>query len=214
MRRLFLLTGIALPLALRAQGDYVDTDRGRPWRIEDATPLERFALDLQLTPVRLERLGAGTQRWGIEPSLAYGIAALTQLEVGMPLVTQPPRGGAGFSGAGVDLSLLHALTIEREHWPAIALAASAWLPAGAAGPSNTTGSVGARITRSFSGPVRVHLNYDYTVGAPAAKDLGTIDRWSAGVGLDHALPLRSLLVGVETFAAQPYAGGDLAYTSS
>src|SRR5215213_2714705 len=38
-----------------AQTDYYNTDEGRPVRVEDAYPTERYAFELQLAPVRLER---------------------------------------------------------------------------------------------------------------------------------------------------------------
>ena len=205
---------VAVPLALHAQGDYVNTDRGRPLRIEDATPLERYALDVQLTPLRFERLAGGRQTWGVEPSLAYGIGTLTHVEVGLPLVADDDRAKARLAGGGVAVTLFHALSIERESWPAIALAASALLPAGGAGPTQTLGSIGARVTRSFAGPFRVHLNYDAALVVPRLADRGFADRWSAGIGVDHPMPLRALVLGLETYAAQPFGGGAVAWTTA
>ena len=43
-----------------AQTDYYNTDAGRPITIEDAYPVERRALELQLAPLRLERARGGT----------------------------------------------------------------------------------------------------------------------------------------------------------
>ena len=46
-----------------AQTDYYNTDRGRPVQIEDAYPTERYAFELKLAPVRLERARGGLYRW-------------------------------------------------------------------------------------------------------------------------------------------------------
>jgi hypothetical protein len=59
---LTLLFGAAAPLA--AQTDYYNTDAGRPVLIEDAYPTERYAFELQLAPLRLERVSGGVYNWG------------------------------------------------------------------------------------------------------------------------------------------------------
>jgi hypothetical protein len=74
----------ANPLA--AQTDYYNTDARRPVRIEDAYPVERYAFEAQVAPLRLERLSGGVYHWEIEPELAYGILPRTHLEVGLPLI--------------------------------------------------------------------------------------------------------------------------------
>ena len=73
---------------LAAQTDYYNTDAGRPVRIEDAYPVERYAFEAQVAPLRLERADGGGYHWEIEPELAYGIFPRTQVEVGLPLTFQ------------------------------------------------------------------------------------------------------------------------------
>src|SRR5688572_14514941 len=82
----FLFAMLGLPGAAEAQTDYYNTDAGRPVLIEDAHPTERYAFELQLAPLRLERAAPGDYSWSVEPELAYGILARTHLEVGFPIL--------------------------------------------------------------------------------------------------------------------------------
>src|SRR5947199_3663291 len=52
---------------LPAQTDYYNTDRGRPLQIEDAYTTERYAFELKLASVRLERVNGGQYNWDVEP---------------------------------------------------------------------------------------------------------------------------------------------------
>ena len=61
---------LAAASPLHGQTDYYNTDAGRPILIEDAYPVERYAFELQLAPVRLERERGGLCNWGFEPELA------------------------------------------------------------------------------------------------------------------------------------------------
>ncbi|HVJ63479.1 MAG TPA: NAD(P)/FAD-dependent oxidoreductase, partial [Tahibacter sp.] len=57
-RGLVIASLAAASLAARpaaAQTDYYNTDAGRPITIEDAYPVERRAVEIQLAPLRLER---------------------------------------------------------------------------------------------------------------------------------------------------------------
>ena len=83
---------VLLAPSLGAQTDYYNTDRGRPVQIEDALAVERYAFEVQVAPLRLERERGGRYHWEVAPELAYGILPRTQLEVGFPLVW---RDGAG-----------------------------------------------------------------------------------------------------------------------
>jgi hypothetical protein len=210
----FLLTALlcSVPSLLRAQTDYINTDRGRPLRIEDALSVERYSLEFQLSPFRIDRSASGDSR-SFEPSLTYGIAAFTQIEIGTPFVSvRNARGGYGTMLGGVDISLLRTLHIETDRVPSLALSAHATLPAGAAGPRSTTGSIGALMTRSFSGPFRIHANADVAVTGPSAWSDGTdAERWTAGIGIDHPIALRSALIGAEVYAEEPIQRGATAW---
>ena len=212
------LIAIATPHQAAAQTDYYNTDRGRPLQMEDAYATERYAFELQLAPLRLERMHGGTYNWGIEPEIAYGVLPRTQLEIGVPLAYVDPRGTAErtFGGAGVEVSLLHNLNVETRTLPALALVADVVFPAGGLGPDRTYPSVKAIATRTYSW-LRFHANAQYTF-SDRAKDRATaeqggtagvveVSRWVTGVAIDKTLPLRSMLIGAEAFARQPLAPG-------
>ncbi|HEU4565127.1 MAG TPA: transporter [Gemmatimonadaceae bacterium] len=201
---------LAVAAPARAQTDFYNTDVGRPLRIEDANPVERYALELQAAPLRLERAAGGEYRWELEPALSYGILPRTQLEIGVPLVAADAGVGSRSAGvAGVDVSVLHALNTETLSLPALALGASVLAPVGGLAADHAYGSLKAIATRTTS-LARFHLNGEYTLGptlraepdGAAPRDIG---RWLAGAAVDRTFPLRSLLVGAELYARQPLA---------
>jgi hypothetical protein len=192
----------ALPAA--AQTDYYNTDKGRPVRIEDAAPVERYAFELQLAPLRMEREGGGEYTWEVAPELAYGIFPRTQLEVGFPIayVDGVDDNHAGL--AGIEVAALHNLNIETRTLPAFAVAAEVLLPVGSLAPERTYTSLKGIATRTLSW-ARFHVNGQYTFGPDAGEDdeTGEASRWMAGVAVDRAFPLRGLLVMADVFAEQP-----------
>lgn len=212
------LTALVAPHVAAAQTDFYNTDRGRPLQIEDAYPTERYAFELQLAPLRLERAQGGTYNWGVEPEIAYGVLPRTQLEIGVPLAYVDRRGSAQrtFGGAGVEVSLLHNLNVETETLPALAVVADVVFPAGGLGPDRTYPSVKAIATRTYSW-LRFHANAQYTFNdrakdravAAQGDNAGVVElsRWMTGIAVDKTLPLRSMLIGAETFARQPIMPG-------
>jgi len=194
---------VAVPL--RAQTDYYNTDAGRPLRVEDAYPIERRAFEVQAAPLRLERTSAGIYHWGIEPELAFGILPRTQIEVGAPLAFVDAGDGNRTSGlAGLELALLHNLNVETAI-PALGVAVDVLLPVGGLAPDDAYTSVTALATRTFTW-ARFHLNARYTLGdepEPEEGGVHELSRWLAGLAVDRALPLRSMLLGAEVFARQP-----------
>lgn len=210
---LFLLG--APPVALAAQTDYYNTDAGRPVRVEDAYATERYAFELKLAPVRLERAGTGLYNWGIEPEIAYGVLPRTHVELGLPLVIVDAGGTASKTGiAGLEISLLHNLNAETQTLPALGLRGDVLLPVGRFAPERTYASVTGLVTRTWRF-ARVHLNGRYTVGAspnqaggapgapPGEGGAGEVDRWLAGLALDRAFPLSALLLIADVYARQP-----------
>ncbi|MGZ8471578.1 MAG: hypothetical protein ACXW61_17230 [Gemmatirosa sp.] len=208
-----LLTGalLAQPLAqpLAAQTDYYNTDAGRPITIEDAYPVERRAVELQLAPLRLERARGGVYHWGVEPEIAIGVLPRTQLEVGLPLAVVEGAGGRQHAGlAGVELSVLHNLNVETTI-PALAIVGDVLVPAGRLGPDRAYPSLKGIATKTFPW-ARFHVNGQYTFGDRlVARDgsdeapTGELSRWQAGVAVDRTFPLRSLLLTGELFAREP-----------
>jgi hypothetical protein len=196
----------------RAQTEYYDTDRGRPTRVEDAYAIARRAVEVQAAPLRLERSADGAYRWALEPQVAFGILPRTQLEVGAPLVVLdagPRRQTTG--GAGVDVSVLHTLNVETA-LPALGIRAEALLPAGVFGPDRALASLTALATKSWPWG-RVHVNGGYTFGDARPARGGELSRWIAGAAVDHAFPLRALLVTGELFAERPLGGHTVAWNA-
>ncbi|MGI9040832.1 MAG: transporter [Gemmatimonadales bacterium] len=194
---------------MAAQTDFYNTDRNRPIQIEDAYPTERYAFELQLAPVRLERRDGGLYNWGIEPEITYGIFPRTHLEIGVPLAFVD--GGLGvdeeFGLAGLDLSVLHNLNVETSGLPAFGLAADVVLPVGSLAPDNAYLSLRGIATRTYTW-ARFHLNGQYTFGSADGVGEGVnsvveLSRWLAGVAVDRTFPLKSTLITAELYVQDP-----------
>lgn len=208
-RRLALhaLMAVALTLgasAASAQTDYYNTDAGRPLHIEDAYATERYAFELKVASFSLERLSGGRYNAGLEPEIAYGLFPRTHVEIGLPLAFADLGDGSSRSGiAGLELSALHNLNVETRTLPALGLRADVLFPVGSLGPDRTYAALKGIATRTF--PVaRIHLNGQYTFGSDPAEDAHHIElpRWLGGIGVDKALPLKSLLLSAGFFAKQ------------
>ncbi len=201
---------VALPAA--AQTDYYNTDAGRPITIEDAYATERYAFELQLAPVRLERARGGVYSWEVEPEIAYGIFPRTHIELGFPISYADAGGGVRNAGlTGIAVSALHNLNAETSI-PALGVVGELLFPVGALASDGTYGTVKGIATRSLSW-ARFHLNGAYTFGSepPAGSvRLGAPDmsRWMAGVAADRTFPLKALLITAETVARQPIVEDD------
>jgi len=201
---LLLLT--LLPSAARAQTDYYNTDAGRPVRIEDAYATERYAFELKLAPVRLERAAAGQYSWGIEPEIAYGLLPRTHVELGLPVIAIDAGGASTEAGiAGLELSVLHNLNTETRSLPALGVRGDVLLPVGRFAPDRTYASLTALLTRTWR-VARLHLNGRYTAGpsgSPLAAGGAEIDRWLAGLAVDRAFPLSAMLLIADVYGRQP-----------
>lgn len=198
-------TLLAAPGAARAQTDYYNTDAGRPITVEDAYPVERRAVELQLAPLRLERARGGLYTWALEPEVAVGVLPRTHFEVGVPLAyVDAGTLGSSYGIAGVEMAVLHNLNVETTI-PALALAAEVLLPVGSLGPARAYSSLKGIATKTFSW-ARVHANAAYTFGGAPAVGEGSLDessRWMGGVAVDRTFPLRSMLLTAELVARQP-----------
>jgi hypothetical protein len=209
----FALAGLSAPAS--AQTDYYNTDKGRPIQIEDAYPTERFAFELQLAPLRLERTRGGVYNWGVEPEIAYGILPRTHVEFGLPLAYTDLGDGRKRAGlAGLDLSVLHNLNVETTTWPALGLVGDVLLPVGGLGPDKAYASATGLMTRTYRW-ARFHVNGQYTFGSAPPADATSesaatagpgaveLSRWLAGLAVDKTYPLRSMLLTAELYARQP-----------
>ena len=155
----------------KAQTDYYNTDRGRPVQIEDAYVTERYAFELKLAPVRLERMRGGTYNWGLEPEIALGIFPRTQIEFGLPLafIEQGSQRRSGL--AGLDLSAMHNFNVETEGLPAFGLRGDVLVPVGNLAPDRVYSSLTGMATRTYRW-ARFHVNGQYTFGAAPALTTG------------------------------------------
>lgn len=198
-----MLAAAAAPAA--AQTDYYNTDAGRPVLIEDAYPTERYAFDLEVAPLRLERASGGAYLWGIEPEITYGVLPRTHIEIGFPFLAVDALGERRSGLAGIEVGALHNLNVETRGVPALGVRAGLLLPVGSLAPEEVYSSVAGLLTRTFRW-ARFHVNAEYTFGSepdaagPAGHDLS---RWMAGVAVDRTFPLRSLLVIADLHASQP-----------
>jgi len=212
---------LSAPL-LGAQTDYYNTDAGRPVQIEDAYATERYAFELKLAPLRLERGIGGVYNFGVEPEIAYGILPRTHVEIGLPLAYNDLGGGQSSSGvAGVELSAFHNLNAETRTLPALGLRADVLLPVGPLGPDRTYTSLKGIATRTFS-IARFHVNGQYTFGSSdediltspvpdgTAEAAGAVEvsRWLVGAAVDKTFPLRAMLVTADFFVRQPISDAE------
>ena len=209
-------TALVIARPVTAQTDYYNTDERRPVRVEDAYPVERYAFEVQVAPLRLERADAGTYEWEFEPELAYGILPYTQVEIGFPLaVRDGEEGRSRFGLGGIHLSALYNLNTESRTLPAFALSGNAVLPIGNFAPERIYPSIKGIATRTF-GFARFHLNGQYTFGSTpdADADVGETSRWMAGLAVDKTFPLRSTLLIADVLAEQPlHAGENMEWTA-
>ncbi len=215
-RRIALVGALSLSAsgALDAQTDFYNTSAGRPLRIEDAVPVEYRAVDLNLAPIRLDFMRDDTRFWSLHPEATIGILPRTQVQFAMPIayVDAPSTSMRGV--AGLEVSVLHALNMETSI-PALAVAGDISLPVGPLGGTATYGTLKGIMTRTLPW-ARFHGNAQFTAGpstssddpsTAAANDGRDVSRWLAGIAVDKAFALHSLLVTAESFAEQPISSG-------
>jgi hypothetical protein len=200
-----------LPAA--AQKDYYNLDKNRPVRIEDAYATERFALEVKVAPLRLERERGGVYHWGFDPEIAYGILPRTSIEVGFPLAVVDGGEGSRKAGlGGIELSAFHNLNHETLGLPALGIRGDVILPVGNLSADRVYTSLTGLATRSYPW-ARLHVNAQYTFGAApvaGAEEAAPHDvsRWLAGIAVDRVFPLDAYLLIADVYAAQPLHADD------
>jgi hypothetical protein len=207
---ILILLGVAAPLA--AQKDYYNLDKNRPVRIEDAYATERYALEVKVAPLRLERERGGVYHWNFDPEIAYGILPRTSIEVGFPFAIIDGADGVGRrSGlARIQLSAFHNLNIETRGLPGLGLRADATLPVGSLSGEGVYPAITGIATRSYPW-ARFHVNAQYTFGAAPAEGETVpheTSRWLAGVAVDRVFPLDAYLLIADVYAQQPLHADD------
>ncbi len=80
---------LLMPRGAAAQTDFLNTDGGRPLRVQDALSVEWRALEFQFAPVRIERHRANRWQASLEPEFAFGVLPRTHVSVGLPIASQP-----------------------------------------------------------------------------------------------------------------------------
>jgi hypothetical protein len=211
-----IMLAVAAPLA--AQKDYYKLDKNRPTRISDAYTTERYAIDVKIAPLTLEREAGGVYHWGFDPEIAYGILPRTSIEVGFPYAVIDAGSAGQQSGlAGIELSVFHNLNVETRTLPALGIRGDVVLPVGSLSGDRMYPALTGIATRTFSW-ARFHVNGQYAFGAVPEESEGPlpggpddalnvtgekVSRWLAGVAVDRVFPLRALLVVGNVYARQP-----------
>lgn len=143
---------------LAGQTGYYNLDSGRPMRIEDAIPTELREIELQFLPLRGERVSDGTERFRLEPKIAYGLLPRTEVEVRVPLMdVRVPNSSESVGVASIAIGALHAFDVETGMIPAFAVAAELVAPAGSLSAPIGSYSVKGLLTKTLPFG-RVHLN--------------------------------------------------------
>ena len=178
-----LLLAVARPGS--AQTDYYNTDAGRPIRVEDATVIERHAIDLQPFPLALQRTSANFYRFKAEPHVGYGVLPMTQVEFGAPVVIVDRGARRQAALAGLEVSAMHAFNLETQRLPAFALDVDVVAPVGGFAPERPQAAFKGIATRTFSGLGRLHVNAEYSFSpsrrCAAENDPQPICQVSSGV---------------------------------
>lgn len=197
-----VLMSAGLPTRLCAQIDYRNIDDDRPTLVEDAYPVERYAFELLLFPVRVEREKSGPNVYSLVPEIAYGAWPNVQVGFKAPIAGVVEGGADTWGLSGVKLFALYNFTTETR-LPALSVRADLTLPVGGLASDRARVTLKGIATRTL-GRSRLHLNGAYSFGSdgrPAAVE--NPDRWWAGLALDRTLPFRSMLLLAEVVALRP-----------
>lgn len=167
-----VLAVVVFSRAVEAQ--YYNTHSGHPGRIEDASPIGRRSVDVDLFGIRLERLEGGITRTRLDPGITWGALPQTEVGVRLPVVwLDVPGSRTRTAGvAGVAVRVMHAFNLETPGVPAFGLSTEALLPAGGLAAPGTS----------------------YLVKAMASKR-GARGRWHVNIG-GGAYSVRTASAGV------------------
>ena len=191
---------VAFTHALPGQAlDVRNTATGRPFRVEDALTVPRYALDLHLVPAWSAARANG--ELSLRPGLYYGLVPRTQIEVELPLVK---RTGADEDAdvAGVRLGAQYNLNVERRVWPALAVDASVVLAAGEVRRAHP--AVKGIATKTFKW-ARLNVSSEAFFGKEplGSRAMSSLARWETGVAVDRLFPRNAVLGGLEVVGRRP-----------
>jgi hypothetical protein len=148
-----------LAIGRAAEAQYYKTHSGHPGRVEDAAPIGRRSVDVDLFGIRLERLEGGITRTRLDPGITWGALPQTEIGVRLPVVwLDVPGSRTRTAGvAGVAVRVMHAFNLETPGVPAFGLSTEALLPAGGLAAPGTSYIVKAMASKR--GPRgRWHVN--------------------------------------------------------
>jgi hypothetical protein len=188
-------TILSWPATLPAQlATFHNTERGRPFRVEDASPIPRYAVDLTLLPAWKS---GGDGQWALEPGLTYGLLSRTQIDVRVPILLADET---NWSGAIVGAQ--HTLNVETRVLPIVALDASMLIPAGFV--ENAHPAVAALATKTFRWG-RLSMNSEASFGdePTGSSPAASLSRWQTGAAVDWIFSRAAWLGGFELVASQP-----------
>lgn len=161
LRRTALLLsslGALIPSA-GAGAQYYNTHSGHPGRVEDASPIARRSIDVDLFGIRLERLQGGITRTRLDPGVTWGALPQTEIGIRLPVVwLDVPGASTRTAGvAGVAVRVMHALNLETPGVPAFGVSTEALLPAGGLAAPRTSYIVKVMATKRGA-RARWHVN--------------------------------------------------------
>src|SRR5229473_6734689 len=142
------VVGLCGTRSLAAQTDYRNLDEGRPTRVEDAFPVERYAFEF-LTSYALEREPGGGIVHAFVPELEYGLVANGELGIAAPVGILDEGGITRAGLSGLRAFALYNFNSESAAVPALALRADVRLPAGSFAGGETRVTLKGIATRSW-----------------------------------------------------------------
>jgi len=197
-----LLSGVAQPVDLGAQEDFRAADLDRPTKVEDATPVEFRAWEIEIGSRGVLAEGARA----IDGVLELKAGLLRNAQIGVELETGLERVGSGGRSetglAAASAHLLYGIRRETVAGPALALRIDASTP-GAGALRHEDVQLGIKgITGRSIGRLRLHGNGGYVLASE--PDGG--DYWRAGLGSDYPWGLFSRALLADVYAEIPTSG--------
>ncbi len=166
--------------------DHDNLDKNRPVQIEDAYPIAKGEIALEVGARFVDRR-QGRTRFVFQPQILFGAFYNTQLEIGGDLFTDPTPVVSSEKSGDLRVGALYNFNTETLTLPAFAVKLDLELPTGVRS-RGVDGTVAGIMTRSF-GRWRTHLNAEYTtVGSAQGPERNGFYRFVAGVSYPLGYP--------------------------
>jgi len=168
--------------------DHDNLDKNRPLRIEDAYPIAKGEIALEVGTQFNDRR-QGRTRVAFQPQILFGAFYNTQLEVGGDLLTEPTSIGGAEKSGDLRVGALYNFNTETLSLPALAVKLELEFPTGVRS-KGADGTLAGILTRTF-GRWRTHLNMEYTiVGSARGAERNGLYRLAASVSYPLGYPMR------------------------